>query len=200
MRGIYTDEETLSLEREILKTNPNFNFSLLYKEALKEYHNKTNCQKDSILIQLNSKLNEIEGKIMQLRSEKDYTEKKIKELVIQCEKEELENKEKERNNKKLINERIKNSIDKIKFYFDVEDEDKILSLADDFVNNFFKDISIFQFMNNKGFKQKEIEVKLKAPNNKTKSSPINNLFEEFKEDLVETQEEYLKQQEELKKQ
>lgn len=183
MRAIYIDKETDEYEQKILAFDQDFNFSGLYKDALKKF----------VEVNLLEDVRTLNNKLEQARTEKLIADEKIshiKKLMDNLSAKKVELKVREIEKEEKINDKksklLKNTINNIKDLFEVNclNEIQINDLAEEFVKEYSETMGIFDFMEDiKGFKRKKLEVeKQKSPQIVNILAPSDPLFDKLMED------------------
>lgn len=149
-RTIYIDEETKEIEEKILKKDPQFNFSHLYKQAILGSHEqglkglKKSIEQDELQLEI------LKKSIKQQKEE-------LEELEQELEQKETEQKETKAREESLYKQRVKQFIENCKDYYGLNKE-KAEELIEEFIEAFYikKTVpSLYEFMELKGIKEKK---------------------------------------------
>lgn len=163
MVHIYEDKETTEIIKELRERDSGLNLAEMFKDLLREkYH----------LMTSGSKLSYLHNKLEKARFEKaqaeEYIEKltqQLKEIKEQNDQEQMEKEKQEEEDKELRKERVEIQIGNIDYFFGVKG-DEARDLAEDYVKNYFKKLTIVEYMEKKGYKCLEENKEEKPPEKK----------------------------------
>lgn len=157
-RNIYIDAETSKCIQLIQRFNPDFNVSGFVQSRIQEFAGKTAIDNKNVAF-MENRVSDLKMQEEGIKEQRSYFEK-----ILNSIKKEVDHNTQSKNNEKEIKDkkRVQKIIDisnSIKFFFEIDDSNKIKDLATEFVQAKEKDPekypTIFELMKEYGYNPKE---------------------------------------------